>query len=58
MRGLLCAWCKRIDEGFEADRTLFFFLAVFLSYTVACTRPSTSPAAAFTQSSNVSRFSL
>jgi hypothetical protein len=58
MRGPLYAWCKRIHEGFEADRTLFFLLATFLSYIIACTRPRTSTAAAFTQSSNVSRFSL
>jgi hypothetical protein len=46
MRGLLCAWCKRVDDGFEANRTLLF-LAILLSYIVACTRPSTSTAAAF-----------
>jgi hypothetical protein len=53
MRGLLCAWCKRIHEGFEADRT-FFLLAILLSYIIACTRPSTSTAVVFTQSSNAS----
>jgi hypothetical protein len=46
MRGLLCAWCKRIYERFEADRALLF-LAILLSCIVACTRPSTSTAAAF-----------
>jgi hypothetical protein len=46
MRGLLCAWCKRIYESLEADRT-FLFLATFISYIVDCTRPSTSTAAVF-----------
>jgi hypothetical protein len=46
MRGLLCAWRKRIHEGFEADRALLF-LAILLSYIVDCTCPSTSTAAVF-----------